>query len=145
MPKLFVLYVPNCTVSKLHFGEPIFPLESFFFFCLDHRRDFWEEKNKKCEGNQRQHTERMSSLFNENNQYPHYLFKVMHLLGNVVFFMLKKQMFYLSWFSVLFSWQKGYLVAFTKKKCCLICQWRLQWNHRYAFYFNCVQVWIYYK
>lgn len=31
VPKLFVLYVPNCTVSKLHFEEPIFPLKSFLF------------------------------------------------------------------------------------------------------------------
>lgn len=34
VPKLFVLYVPNCTVSKLHFGEPIFPFKSFYF-CSD--------------------------------------------------------------------------------------------------------------
>lgn len=31
VPKLFVLYVPNCTVSKLHFGEPIFPLKNVLF------------------------------------------------------------------------------------------------------------------
>lgn len=36
------------------------------------------------------HTQRMLGLFNEDKQYPHYLFKVMRLLGNVIFFMLIK-------------------------------------------------------
>lgn len=46
-----------------------------------------EKTQMKGERDQRQHSERMSSLFNENNQYPHYLFKVMHLLGNVILFL----------------------------------------------------------
>lgn len=148
VPKLFVLYVPNCTVSKLHFGEPIFPLTSFLFLfrwtttggILGRRKN-----KKKREENKRQHTERMSSLFNENNEYPHYLFKVMHLLGNVIFMLKKTWCFNSLDFQLHFHDRKGIWVAFTKKqknkkKNCLICQWRLQWNHRYAFYFNCVQV-----
>lgn len=46
-PKLFVLYVLNCTVSKLHFGDSIFPSQKLF--CLDRPPE--ELKKKKRDKN----------------------------------------------------------------------------------------------
>lgn len=43
-PKLFVLYVLNCTVSKLHFGDSIFPSQKLF--CLDRPPEEFKKKKR---------------------------------------------------------------------------------------------------
>lgn len=70
------------------------------------------------ESNQRQHSERMSSLFNENNQCPHYLFKVMHLLGNVILFLCLKNtdVLPLLVFSSVFMTERVFGLHLPKKK-----------------------------
>lgn len=66
----------------------------------------------------------------------------MHLLGNVlVFYVYKKKCFASPDFSYIFMTERIMDSIYQKKKKMLsVCSWRLQWNHRYAFYFTCVQV-----
>lgn len=68
-PKLFVLYVLNCTVSKLHFGDSsLFPFKSFY--CSDRPlKDIKKTKTKKkYRESETECTQRMSGLFNEGKK-----------------------------------------------------------------------------
>lgn len=148
------MYLTVLCLSYTLGTSPFFPPKSFY--CLDHwttkknkknKKKKKEEKKRKYKKSKKERTQRMLGQFHDDKRStPHYLFKVMHLLGNVMFFYVYKNKCFTSpvQFSVIFSWQKGYMVAFTKRMLS-VCLWRLQRNHRYAFYFTCVQVWIYYE
>lgn len=91
-PKLFVLCVLNCTVSKLHFGDSsLLPSQKLLQLRLTTGKQKKEDKKKnKYRELNTERTQRMLGPFNEDKQSPHYLFKVMHLLVNVMFFMFIK-------------------------------------------------------
>lgn len=114
-PKLFVLYVLNCTVSKIHFGESsFFPLKSFY--CLDRpQEDKMKDKKrwgkKLHTGNQRQnaHKECLVCLKKKKNN-PLSLFIQSHTFVVMFFFMfIKTNVLPPLNFSSIFSWQKGYM------------------------------------
>lgn len=74
-PKLFVLYVLNCTVSKLHFGDSsLFPSQKLLLLRqTTGQQQRKKDKNKKSNtGNQRQnaHKECWVRLMKINNLHP---------------------------------------------------------------------------
>lgn len=70
-PKVFVLYVLNCTMSKLHYGDsPSFsPLKSFYCkasHCLDRLPETNRQQKKKYRKSKpRTHTTNVIGLFIE--------------------------------------------------------------------------------
>lgn len=120
-PNLFVLYVLNCTVSKLHFGDSsLFPSQKLLLLRQttgrQKKRHKQHEKRNKYRKSETEHTQRMLGWINKEKDLPHYLFKVMHLLGNVMFFMfIKKTNVLPPLIFVLFSWQKGYMGSIYQK------------------------------
>lgn len=69
VPNLFVLYVLNCTVSKLHFGDsPSFSLsKAFTAKTVTGETDHWKRKKKKSE--RRTHTKNVLGLFVEKERF----------------------------------------------------------------------------
>ena len=74
------------------------------------------KENDKKNKSETERTQRMLGPFNEDKRSPpHYLFKVMHLLGNVMFFYVYKNKCFTSPILVLFSCQKGFMGSIYQK------------------------------
>lgn len=89
-PKMFVLYVLYCTVSKLHFGDSIPPLESFY--CWDRPLEEYKKKEKKKEKEKYRksetvHTQRMLGPFNEDKRYPPIIYSKWCICWVMLFFL----------------------------------------------------------
>lgn len=114
---LFSMYLTVLCLSYTLETPPFFPLKSFY--CLDRplddkkqqkRQKQQKNKKNKYRKSETERTQRMLGPFNEDKRSPpHYLFKVMHLLGNVMFFMFIKTNVLPPPILVLFSLQKGYM------------------------------------
>lgn len=97
-PKMFVLYVLYCTVSKLHFGDSISPLGSFYCWDrpLEELKKTKNTKNKQTKKRKRKrkyrksetvHTQRMLGPFNEDKRYPPIIYSKCCICWVMLFFL----------------------------------------------------------